>query len=68
MPDYSPRDRSHFFFSAQGVTERYRRPNQIMTPQPLPSRDRAAHAEALGVAMANTLLLAREQVSQREVG
>ena len=47
MADDFPRDRPHLLLRNNGVTEPYRRPNQVITPPGLPQRDRAAHAEAL---------------------
>ena len=47
MPDDFPRDRPHLFLGANGETEPYRRPAQVINAPILPQRDRVAHAAAL---------------------
>src|SRR5262249_11351117 len=51
-----------------GVTERYRRPAQGMTPPGLPQRQRAEHAEALAQAVGHALVEARRQLAARDTG
>ena len=63
MADDFPRDRPHPLLRYNGVTEPYRRPNQIITPPRLPQRERAAHAEALAQAVGQALNAARRQMS-----
>jgi hypothetical protein len=68
MADDFPRDRPHPLLRNNGVTEPYRRPNQIITPPRLPQRERAAHAEALAQAVGQALNAARQQMSARDAG
>ena len=68
MADDFPRDRPHLYLPGNGETESYRRPNQMITPPPLPQRDRAGHAEALQRAIGTALAAARQQLADRDVG
>ncbi|HEX2654361.1 MAG TPA: S8 family peptidase, partial [Xanthobacteraceae bacterium] len=65
MPDDFPRDRTHLFLPGNGEAEPYRRPNQAIQPQPLPTRDRAEHAVALQAAVGAALEAARTQFAER---
>ncbi|RWO93810.1 MAG: S8 family peptidase [Mesorhizobium sp.] len=66
MPDDFPRDRPHLFLRANGETEPYRRPNQVINAPALPERDRAAHAAALEQAIGAALAAARQQMADRD--
>ncbi|RWL18062.1 S8 family peptidase [Mesorhizobium sp.] len=66
MPDDFPRDRPHLFLRANGETEPYRRPNQVINAPELPVRDRAAHAAALEQAIGTALSAARQQMADRD--
>lgn len=66
MPDDFPRDRPHLFLRANGETEPYRRPNQVINAPALPDRDRAAHAAALEQAIGTALAAARQQMADRD--
>lgn len=68
MPDDFPRDRPHLLLRRNGVRELYRRPSQIITPQGLPERSRAAHAEALARDVGQALEAARQQLATRDAG
>jgi hypothetical protein len=61
----SPRDRPHLFINGGGQTEQYRRPAQAIRTQPLPFRDRAAHADALSASIGVALEAARAQLGAR---
>ena len=66
MADDFPRDRPHLLLRDNGVREPYRRPNQVITPPTLPSRERAAHAQALAQAVGEALVAARLQMAARD--
>ena len=67
MPDhFFPRDRPHLFLGANGETEPYRRPAQVINTPALPHRDRAAHAAALERAIGAALTGARQQLADRD--
>ena len=66
MPDDFPRDRPHLFLGANGETEPYRRPAQVINAPALPQRDRIAHAAALEQAIGIALNAARQQLADRD--
>jgi hypothetical protein len=66
MPDDFPRDRPHLFLGANGQTEPYRRPAQVINAPALPQRDRLAHAAALEQAIGIALSAARQQLADRD--
>ena len=66
MPDDFPRDRPHLFLGANGETEPYRRPAQVINAPVLPQRDRVAHAAALEQAIGTALMAARQQLADRD--
>lgn len=66
MPDDFPREHPHLYLRGNGETEPYRRPAQMMEPPPLPTRDRAAHAAALEIAVGAALAAARQQLADRD--
>jgi hypothetical protein len=66
MADDFPRDRPHLLLRNNGVTEPYRRPNQVITPPGLPPRQRAGHAEALAQAVGLALDAAHHQMAARD--
>src|SRR5260370_20145575 len=68
MADDYPRDRPHLLLRNNGVREPYRRPNQVITPPALPGRERAAHAQALALAVGQALGAARQQMASRDAG
>lgn len=68
MADDFPRDRPHLLLRNNGVREPYRRPNQVITPPPLPERERDAHAQALAQAVGQAIDAARQQMATRDAG
>jgi len=54
MPDDFPRDRPHLFLGANGETEPYRRPAQVINAPALPQRDRVAHAACRSAVQSGT--------------
>jgi hypothetical protein len=64
MTEY-PRNKPHFFIDGGGRAEQYRRPAQAISTQPLPSIDRAAHADALSASIGVALEAARAQLGAR---
>lgn len=65
MADDYPRDRPHLHLGGGGVTEAYRRPNQMMDPPALPARNRVEHAAALGHALTEAVAAATLQMEAR---
>jgi hypothetical protein len=68
MADDFPRDRPHILLRNNGITEPYRRPNQVITPPGLPERQRVAHAEFLAQAVGQALDAARQQMAALDAG
>ena len=64
MTEY-PRNKPHLFIDGGGRAEQYRRPAQAISTQPLPGRDRAAHADALSASIGVALEAARAQLGAR---